>query len=1069
MKVLLRFTIGLTLVLASASFTFAQTNDGDVPLKLQKLAAELGCKTKLECRKIFDANFERGVQLAEQYRVYNPEQQKLAKTFKESVLQKLSSVPAEDIERTIVDVARGILEKNSDLAKRLKLNEERVRVAEGADGMKRLARDLAAGKYPELGRDPDSAGAVCLRPASPTACDEIAQNYFGPEGVAELARARSGVAEVVDVYQRETESLELQLPDGRILVGRDEIRRRCDSAFQNRDVSTAEACGRFAVSHGFAREDDVRRGLEFLRGVEGPSANLRNCDRDPESCAQYLPEAQRAEFAAMRQLEEIMQKYIGFSPRECSRGDTNPEIGQRCFEGSKKAISEIDSLNLAVKSPEVARIVAEIKSHIREGEESDRARETAERVVRAGGGPGGCKTEAECSAYCVIPANGPECIAFGGRVGVFRPEERLLRYEQQYQRAVPEQRATPVAGPSPECFQAIQDGDFVKAKEICRVVPAPIVSPPQPIIVPPPPQDRGDICPSLSTVDTCLPGQVKRVVYSSLQCGVYYGCAPDPFAKQCPEEQYWVEASDGAGYCKPKVVQDVVVTPPPPVRDNCSDYGYGWHRMESETGNCYGPEMREFRVRSGVRYECGKQSVDILAPGCAPRLSPTQCLQGQYWNGSTCVATGTSASACDIPLKNLLGDGCHYMYNDVSEAQVFCNGPMTMSAKRGDAATTPGCQPPSGGGGGGGDVPPSSQRQQVWNNFGLQSWVRADADNARIEQLKQICSTVPTGANIWMPGAGDPTSANFGMPDPVKCPLAAACTTGQYFDGARCIVTGGGGGGGVVIPPSCLSGQYWNGTACVTGGGGTPPAGQREQVWNALGLRSWVRTDADQLRVDSLRSACTNVSPSLNVWMASAGNSASLDFGMPDPAKCQAANACTTGQYFNGTQCVTGTPGFSPASSCSAELTALLGNGCHIMGGGTYFNGEMTRWVLPPATVASECTTSYVAGCTTGTSGNQGQTCPAGQSWNGTACAPIPGATACPADVAPLLGSGCHNMPSGWFNGAMDQYVLPGTTVVQQCSTNYVAGCTVGAPQSGLYYPLPLANIFELLLAPLIR
>ncbi len=1128
-----RFVIALFLALASTGLVFAQEND--IPVKLRKLADELGCSTKVECRKIFDANFERGIQLAEQYRVYNSEQQKLAKTFKESVLQKLSSVPAEELERAIVDVARGILEKNSTLAKQLRINEEHIRAAEDIDDMKRLARDLAAGKYPGLGNNPDEAGVICLRPDSPTACDEIAAQYFGPEGVAELARARSGVQDVVDDYRGNIEDLELQLPDGRVLAGRDEIRRRCDQAFQGRDIATAERCGRFAVAHGFVSEDEVRRGLEFLRNVEGRGVDFRRCDRDPAGCEQYLPEAQRSEFAAMRQLEDIMRKYIGFDPRECSRGDSNPDIGQRCFEGSKKAIAEIDSLNLATQSAEVARIVAEIKGHIRRGEEYDHAREEAQREVQQRGGPGNCKTEAECATYCGLPEHGPECIAFGAKVGVFRPGEtndRLQRYEDRYQRAIRQPITNPATpniapvGPSPECFRAIKEGDFVKAKEICRVSSPPdnvrllcptiavrpetcadqpgtipdmdeqcrVVCRPSPQVppVPPGPPQR-DICPSLPTVEACPSGQVRRVTYSSPQCGVYYGCFPDPFAKQCPEGQYWVEASEGAGYCKQnaprcdtatceprtrcstpvdpeynsqecRALRNDLGTLPPPIGDSCAAYGYGWHRMESETGHCYGPEMREFRVRSGVRYECGKQPADILAPGCAPRPSPTQCLQGQYWNGVTCVATGTSASSCDINLKNLLGDGCHYMYNDVSGNQVFCNSPMTMSAKRGDTATTPGCQPPSGGGGGGG-TPPAGQREQIWNALGLRSWVRADVDAVRIDLLKQSCGAVSPGANIWMPGAGDPTSVDFGLPDPAKCSLAVACTTSQYFDGTRCTTIGGGGGGGVV-PPACPSGQSWNGTACVSGGGGggTPPAGQREQIWNILLLRSYVRTDADSARIEQLKQACANTKPTHNVWLSGSGDPASTDFGMPDPAKCQAANACASGEYFDGSRCTTG-GGWT--TSCPADVAALLGAGCHPMGGGAYFNGEMTRWIIPPATVVTECSTSHIAGCTTGTSGNQGQTCPAGQAWNGTACVPIsntPPPSSCPADVAPLLGTGCHTMGNAWFDGGMTRYVFPNTTIVKECTINYLAGCTVGSPQTRTYRVTPLANVFHVLL-----
>ena len=53
-------------------------------------------------------------------------------------------------------------------------------------------------------------------------------------------------------------------------------------------------------------------------------------------------------------------------------------------------------------------------------------------------------------------------------------------------------------------------------------------------------------------------------------------------------------------------------------------------------------------------------------------------------------ATG-SYSSCNASLVSLLGTGCHYMYTDTSARSVYCDGPMTKSAKDGDTATTAGC------------------------------------------------------------------------------------------------------------------------------------------------------------------------------------------------------------------------------------------------------------------------------------------------------------------------------------------------------------------------------------------
>ena len=128
-------------------------------------------------------------------------------------------------------------------------------------------------------------------------------------------------------------------------------------------------------------------------------------------------------------------------------------------------------------------------------------------------GPGGCKNEQECFAYCNDPAHGAECISFGAKHEVFKGNEAVERYQkyndilnnpspsnynqtgqygqgqygenrfnqrgqnpsgQTYPYPVNDNRgyvnqggfnnSGPI-GPSPECFAAIQSGDFVKAKE----------------------------------------------------------------------------------------------------------------------------------------------------------------------------------------------------------------------------------------------------------------------------------------------------------------------------------------------------------------------------------------------------------------------------------------------------------------------------------------------------------------------------------------------------------------------------------------------------------------------------
>ncbi len=125
--------------------------------------------------------------------------------------------------------------------------------------------------------------------------------------------------------------------------------------------------------------------------------------------------------------------------------------------------------------------------------------------------------------------------------------------------------------------------------------------------------------------------------------------------------------------------------------------------------------------------------------------------------------------------------------------------------------------------------------------------------------------------------------------------------------------------------------------------------------------------------------------------MPGAGTASSADFGMPDPAKCKAAAACTSGQYFDGTSCGStqnptpypGTGGSGGVSgSCSAELSALLGSGCHSMGN-AWFDSTMINYVMPNTTQVKSCASAPISGCSGSGQPVSGDGCPAGQYRNG--------------------------------------------------------------------------------------
>src|SRR3989339_1126231 len=248
----------LASLLAVFSFQFALA-ESEIPENLIPLAEELGCQTKEECAKAFDANFENGIELAEKYKVYSKEQSDIAQSYKQEVISKLSNITEENFEEEIVKIAKELL-KNPKLAKSFQLDKDSVNAAEtivtevknagvGVDicnrstetlsreqligcleASKKLAKksaivqkyiprgviektnmaDMAAsldealskGDYPELGKTAEEAGEKCLKPRSgtPKTCEEIAQKFFGPEGAKELAAARARTKQAGDFY-----------------------------------------------------------------------------------------------------------------------------------------------------------------------------------------------------------------------------------------------------------------------------------------------------------------------------------------------------------------------------------------------------------------------------------------------------------------------------------------------------------------------------------------------------------------------------------------------------------------------------------------------------------------------------------------------------------------------------------------------------------------------------------------------------------------------------------------------------------------------------------------------------
>lgn len=149
----------------------------------------------------------------------------------------------------------------------------------------------------------------------------------------------------------------------------------------------------------------------------------------------------------------------------------------------------------------------------------------------------------------------------------------------------------------------------------------------------------------------------------------YYDSAPPSGVSL----EYMIKACTTSGSCAASDSNIGYVTVGTPggttTTTNCAGlYGTGWHTMDS-SGTCFDTNMQNYRTVNGTLYSC----TSTPASGC-----------------STGVGTTTTTS-CSSSLVALLGSGCHFMYTDSTSRSIYCDGPMTKSAKEGDTVATTGC------------------------------------------------------------------------------------------------------------------------------------------------------------------------------------------------------------------------------------------------------------------------------------------------------------------------------------------------------------------------------------------
>lgn len=905
------------------------------------------------------------------------------------------------------------------------LPEEAKRAAELNDSALNLKESLNKKEFECGDGTMDGCGNFCLNPTAetrtqgtsgiPPVCMTIAKKFFGPDGIKELEKAYMQVRQASDFYNKRAENMLFTTTDGKILTDPASIGKYLEEEGKKGNIETVDKGIDFMITKGFAKPEDKKFVIDMVRKVKerGKEINFDECEKNPEICEDFIPEEKREEFKVMERIHDIMSEEAEkLNIPDLNQCDSNPKYGELCLAAAKSALPKIEE---AVKnSPEAQFVIKDLRRKISFGEKGLDARKRIEekfRVKSDGFSIGNKKFNnfEQIDAFC--RENGELCLAETAKQGMIDKEFASDKYEysfevkfdpknQPYQprENLPYEKTFPKYIP-PGINMYNPPTEFNKEEALKQFKnwlndPAKTSSSAPYFIIPeynvyPENQinSKNIICPSLPTVESCSAGETKVISFSSKECGIYYKCEPlktvippqNEFQNNISEsgicsneligllgsgchemaEGYFNNAMDKyvkrggntAIDCRTNYISGCTAgnTTYPPTNTNTynnsicdpsliSLLGEGCHQMYTDSsGNqifCDGPMSKSAKKGDTAATNTCDSSLSSVIINNSTVTTP--CPSGQYWNGSSCVNTQTStqttnSSACNTGLISLLGEGCHQMFADSSGNQIFCDGHMSKSAKRGDVATTAGCSSPAGG--------------------------------------------------------------------------TNTCPSGQYWNGSACANS-------TSVTNNCPSGQYWNGTACVNSTSSNSPEDTREKCYDGSDndLDTFVdRADPGCANFYSTTNTTTNTTNSSSLCPSFAHDMGGYCMSNNDGSKCAdypdassetnysntvcqrytgssstGASSCTTSQYWTGTYCAP----LNTSSSCpsgqfwynGACTSSTSATNC---ASGQYWNGS--------ACVYTNCASgqywngSACVSSDSSTSGS-GTTCGTGQYWNGTSC-----------------------------------------------------------------------------------
>ncbi|MEK9209569.1 MAG: hypothetical protein AAB926_01935 [Patescibacteria group bacterium] len=215
------------------------------------------------------------------------------------------------------------------------------------------------------------------------------------------------------------------------------------------DPANGEECINFAVENGFMPAEEAENALKMFKA--GFTSGPGGC-KGKEECEGYCDDVSH-----MGECVDFAEKAGMMSAEDAARARKMAEMGMNGGPGGCKGENECRAF---CEDPTNGEECLNFAVQIGEisPEEAEQARQGMEAMMR--GGPGGCKSEDECKSYCDDPSHGEECLNFAIESGMMPPEEAERMREMMeggFQEGMPSEGMPegqmPPEGISPEEFQ----------------------------------------------------------------------------------------------------------------------------------------------------------------------------------------------------------------------------------------------------------------------------------------------------------------------------------------------------------------------------------------------------------------------------------------------------------------------------------------------------------------------------------------------------------------------------------------------------------------------------------------